>query len=115
VRGQKQDYDHWAQMGNRGWSWDDVLPLFRRSESHEDGATDIHGGEGGLSVSRIRAKSEIAEAFIDAAVEMGVPRTEEYNGESQEGAGYFHQTARKGFPLLQRARLSASRSGAARI
>jgi choline dehydrogenase len=97
VRGQKQDYDSWAQMGNRGWSWDDVLPLFRRSERHEDGETEIHGGEGGLSVSRIRAKSEIAEAFIEAAVEMGVPRTDEYNGESQEGAGYFHQTARKGF------------------
>jgi choline dehydrogenase len=109
VRGQKQDYDHWAQMGNRGWGWDDVLPLFKRSESHEDGASDLHGGEGGLSVSRIRAKSEIAEAFIDAAVEMGVPRTEDYNGASQEGAGYFHQTAR-GVALLQRARLSASRA-----
>lgn len=97
VRGQKQDYDGWAQMGNRGWGYDDVLPLFKRSESFEDGADDLHGGEGGLAVSRIRAKSEIAEAFIGAAVEMGVPRTEDYNGEDQEGAGYFHQTARNGF------------------
>lgn len=97
VRGQKQDYDTWAQMGNRGWSHDDVLPYFKRSESHEDGASDTHGGEGGLSVSRIRAKSQIAEAFIDAAVEMGVPRTDDYNGDDQEGAGYFHQTARGGF------------------
>ncbi|MEO0763973.1 MAG: GMC family oxidoreductase N-terminal domain-containing protein, partial [Pseudomonadota bacterium] len=96
VRGQPQDYDRWAQMGNRGWSWDDVLPLFKRSERHEDGETALHGGSGGLSVSRIRAKSRIAEAFIDAAVEMGVPRTEDYNGERQEGAGYFHQTARNG-------------------
>ena len=97
VRGQPQDYDHWAQLGNTGWSYDDVLPLFKRSESHEDGECTYHGGSGGLSVSRIRAKSEIADAFIDAAVEMGVPRTNDYNGAEQEGVGYFHQTARSGF------------------
>ena len=97
VRGQKEDYDRWAQRGNRGWSYDDVLPLFKRSEAHENGADDYHGGDGGLSVSLIRAKSEISEAFIDAAVELGVPRTEDYNGAEQEGAGYFHQTARNGF------------------
>ena len=97
VRGQRQDYDHWAQLGNRGWSYDDVLPLFKRSESHEDGECTYHGGSGDLSVSRIRAKSEIADAFIDAAVEMGVPRSDDYNGAEQEGVGYFHQTARGGF------------------
>ncbi|WP_170418826.1 GMC family oxidoreductase [Ruegeria atlantica] len=97
VRGQKEDYDRWAQLGNTGWSWDDVLPLFKRSECHEDAAPELHGKDGELSVSLIRAKSPISEAFIDAAVEMGVPRTEDYNGEKQEGAGYFHQTARKGF------------------
>ena len=97
VRGQKEDYYDWAQLGNRGWSYDDVLPLFRRSEMHEDGENEFHGGSGGLAVSRIRAKSDIAEAFIDAAVEMGVPRTDDYNGLDQEGAGYFHQTARSGF------------------
>ncbi|MCL4167885.1 UNVERIFIED_CONTAM: hypothetical protein GTU68_053490, partial [Idotea baltica] len=89
VRGQKEDYDLWAQHGNRGWSYEDVLPLFKRSESHEGGASDIHGADGGLSVSLIRAKSEIAEAFIDAAVEMGVPRSDDYNRANQEGAGYF--------------------------
>lgn len=97
VRGQKEDYNRWAQMGNRGWSYDDVLPLFKRSERHEFGEGEYHGGDGGLSVSLIRAKSEIAEAFIDAAVEMGVPRNADYNGEVQEGASYFHQTARNGF------------------
>ncbi|MEM1306167.1 MAG: GMC family oxidoreductase N-terminal domain-containing protein, partial [Pseudomonadota bacterium] len=96
VRGQREDYDHWAQLGNRGWSYDDVLPLFKRSERHEDGADDFHGADGGLSVSTIRATSKIAEAFIDAAVEMGVPRTEDFNGARQEGAGYFQQTARGG-------------------
>ena len=88
VRGQKEDYDLWAQMGNKGWGYDDVLPLFKRSETHEDGEGGIHGGSGGLAVSRIRAKSDIAEAFINAAVEMGVPRTEDYNREDQEGAGF---------------------------
>lgn len=97
VRGQKQDYDRWAQQGNRGWGYDDVLPLFKRSEAHENGADEYHGGDGGLSVSLIRAKSEISEAFIEAAVEMGTPRTEDYNGADQEGAGYFHQTAKGGF------------------
>ncbi|SPJ30002.1 GMC family oxidoreductase [Falsiruegeria mediterranea] len=97
VRGQKEDYDHWAQLGNRGWSYDDVLPLFKRSETHEGGDAELHGQDGELSVSLIRAKSEISEAFIEAAVEMGVPRTNDYNGENQEGAGYFHQTAKKGF------------------
>ncbi|MEM6942390.1 MAG: GMC family oxidoreductase N-terminal domain-containing protein, partial [Pseudomonadota bacterium] len=111
VRGQRQDYDQWAQLGNRGWAWDDVLPLFKRSESHEDGETAIHGGSGGLSVSRIRSRSEIAEAFIGAAEELGVPRTEDYNGDEQEGAGYFHQTARGGFRCSSaRAFLNPARS-----
>lgn len=96
VRGQAQDYDQWQQMGNPGWSWEDVLPLFKRSERHEHGGDAFHGGSGGLSVSTIRAKSPISEAFIAAAVEMGVPRNEDYNGPVQEGAGYFHQTARNG-------------------
>lgn len=97
VRGQKQDYDTWAQLGNRGWGYDDVLPLFKRTETHEDGESEFHGGSGGLAVSKIRAKSRISEAFIDAAVEMGVPRSDDFNGAEQEGAGYYQQTARKGF------------------
>lgn len=97
VRGQKEDYDCWAQQGNQGWSYDDVLPLFKRSESYELGTNGYHGSDGQLPVSLIRAKSEIAEAFIEAAVEMGVPRTDDYNGAIQEGVSYFHQTARKGF------------------
>ena len=96
VRGQKEDYDQWAQAGNTGWSYDDVLPLFKRSESYELGGDDLHGGDGGLAVSKIRAKSKISEAFIQSAVEMGVPYTDDYNGRDQEGVGYFDQTARKG-------------------
>ena len=96
VRGQAEDYDNWAQAGNLGWSYDDVLPLFKRSESYESGGDDLHGGDGGLAVSKMRAKSKISEAFIEAAVEMGVPRTDDYNGRDQEGVGYFDQTAKKG-------------------
>ena len=96
VRGQKEDYDQWAQAGNTGWSYDDVLPLFKRSESYELGETELHGSDGGLAVSKIRAKSKISEAFIQSAVEMGVPYTDDYNGVDQEGVSYFDQTAKKG-------------------
>ena len=96
VRGQKEDYDSWAQAGNSGWSYDDVLPLFKRSENYELGSSDLHGADGGLAVSKIRAKSKISEAFIQSAVEMGVPYTDDYNGEDQEGVSYFDQTAHKG-------------------
>ena len=96
VRGQKEDYDRWSEAGNRGWSYTDVLPLFKRSEAHEFGESAYHGGAGGLSVSLMRARSEISEAFIGAAEEMGVPQNADYNGAIQEGAGYFHQTAHKG-------------------
>jgi len=96
VRGQRQDYDHWAQLGNTGWGYKDVLPYFKRSERHEIGDNEYHSGNGDLSVSLIRAKSTIAEAFINAAVEMGAPRNDDHNAEEQEGAGYFHQTANRG-------------------
>ena len=97
IRGQKEDYDQWAQLGNKGWGYDDVLPLFKRSERHEEGESDYHGADGGLAVSKMRAKSDIAEAFIEAAVEMGVPRSDDVNGALQEGVGYFQQTAQNGF------------------
>lgn len=97
IRGQREDYDTWRQLGNEGWSYEDVLPLFKRSERHELGADEFHGAQGGLSVSQMRAKSVISEAFIAAAVEMGVPRTNDLNGKVQEGVDYFQQTARGGF------------------
>lgn len=96
VRGQRQDYDYWRQLGNTGWAYDDVLPYFKRSEDQQNGADEYHGVGGGLSVQNMRAKREICEALIDAAVELGLPRNEDYNGASQEGAAYFQQTARNG-------------------
>ena len=100
VRGQAEDYDGWAQSGNTGWSYDDVLPLFKRSEAYSGPTTKqsdkVHGRNGTLAVSPIRAKSKISEAFIGAAEEMGVPRTDDYNGRVQEGVAYFDQTAKRG-------------------
>ncbi len=97
VRGQKQDYDHWRQLGNAGWSYEDVLPYFKKSEDQQNGANEYHGTGGNLSVQNMRAKREICEALIDAAEELGVPRNDDYNGATQEGAAYYQQTARNGF------------------
>ena len=97
VRGQKQDYDHWRQLGNTGWSYEDVLPYFKKSEDQQNGADEFHGVGGGLSVQNMRAKTKISEALLDASEELGVPRNPDYNGEKQEGASYYQQTARNGF------------------
>ena len=96
VRGQPQDFDHWRQLGNVGWSFEDVLPYFRRSENQERGADDFHGAEGPLSVSDMRVRREICDAVIKAAEELGVPAKDDFNRDDQEGAGYFQLTTRKG-------------------
>ena len=96
IRGQREDYDHWRQLGNAGWSYEDVLPYFKRSERQERGADDYHGADGPLSVSNMRAHSKVCEAVISAAEETGLPRTDDFNGANQEGAGYFQLTARNG-------------------
>ncbi|MCC6469278.1 MAG: choline dehydrogenase [Alphaproteobacteria bacterium] len=96
VRGQPQDYDHWRQLGNVGWSWDDVLPYFKRSEDQERGADDFHGTGGPLAVSNMRIRREICDAYIRAAQELGIPARDDFNGAEQEGAGYFQLTARNG-------------------
>ncbi len=96
VRGQPQDYDRWAQMGNRGWSWDDVLPLFKRSEKNERGADEFHGDQGNLSVSNMRIQRPITDAWVAAAQAAGYKFNPDYNGAEQEGVGFFQLTARNG-------------------
>ncbi|QFT33376.1 choline dehydrogenase [Roseibium porphyridii] len=96
VRGQKEDYDRWRQMGNEGWGWDDVLPLFKRSENQERGADDYHGVGGELSVSNMRLQRPICDAWVAAAQEAGYPFNPDYNGPTQEGVGYFQLTTRNG-------------------
>ncbi|WP_415919126.1 GMC family oxidoreductase [Tateyamaria sp. SN6-1] len=96
VRGQPQDYDRWAQMGNRGWGWDDVLPLFKRSEKNERGADEFHGDQGNLSVSNMRIQRPITDAWVAAAQAAGYKFNPDYNGAEQEGVGFFQLTARNG-------------------
>lgn len=97
VRGQAEDYDHWAALGNAGWAWKDVLPYFIRSETNHSLGGAYHGKSGPLQVSPIREKHELVEAFIGAAGELGIPRTDDFNGASQEGAGYYQLTSRNGW------------------
>ena len=96
IRGQPQDFDHWRQLGNAGWSFDDVLPFFRRAEDQERGADALHGTGGPLAVSNVSEPHALCEAFIEAAQQAGFPRNDDFNGPSQEGAGYFQLTARNG-------------------
>ena len=96
VRGQPADFDHWRQLGNAGWSFEDVLPYFRRAEDQERGEDSLHGVGGPLAVSDVCEPHPLCEAFIAAAQQAGFPRNDDFNGPAQEGAGYFQLTARRG-------------------
>ena len=97
IRGQAADYDHWRQLGCTGWAFEDCLPYFKRSQSQERGASDLHGGDGPLTTSDLRDKGVLPQAFIDAALELGFPRNDDFNGAEQEGAGWYQVTVRNGF------------------
>jgi len=101
VRGQAADYDRWAELGNRGWSYQDVLPYFKRSEDFQNGANTYHGSGGELYVGDLMqgttpAEFPICEAFIAAAQQAGYPRNDDINAATQEGVGYFPHNIRKG-------------------
>jgi choline dehydrogenase len=96
VRGQAEDYDRWEKLGNKGWSFKEILPYFKKSEDQERGANQYHGIGGPLKVSDLRLRRPIADFFIKAATQMGIPFNEDYNAEKQEGVAYFQQTAFKG-------------------
>jgi choline dehydrogenase len=95
IRGQAEDFDHWRQLGNTGWSFDDVLPYFKRSEHQIRGADAFHGSGGPLCVSDVE-HHPICAAFIESAVELGYPRNDDFNGAGQEGAGWHQTTTRNG-------------------
>ena len=100
IRGQHEDYDRWARNGASGWSWNEVRPYFIKIESNADLAGDqLHGSSGPLPVSSIGRRHELIEAFIAAGEANGVPRTEDFNGRAQEGAGYFQLTTRNGWRM----------------
>ena len=96
MRGQARDYDLWRQMGNPGWGWDDVLPFFKRSERHHNGGDAEHGADGELFVEEQRLHWPILDAVAEAAVELGIPRTEDFNRGDNEGVGYFPVNQRGG-------------------
>lgn len=92
VRGQAADYDTWAQMGCTGWSFADVLPMFRRAERRIAGGNALRGGEGAQPISGPTGAHELCDAYIEACMQSGLPRNEDFNGAHQEGAGYYEST-----------------------
>ncbi len=96
MRGHRGDYDDWAALGNRGWSYEDVLPLFCRSEDQQRGADHYHGVGGELTVSDLASPVAASHAFIESAVGSGLPPNRDFNGRDQEGAGFFQVTQRRG-------------------
>jgi choline dehydrogenase len=96
VRGQHEDYDRWRQLGNAGWGYDDVLPYFKKAEDQQRGASEYHGAGGPLPVSDWRHADPLSEAFVVAAAEVGIPTNPDFNGATQEGAGFFQTTTRRG-------------------
>jgi len=96
MRGQQSDYDHWAKLGNEGWGWSDVLPIFRRSEDYQHGADDFHGVGGELRVEERRVNWEILDVWREAAQECGIPKIDEFNRGDNFGNAYFQMNQRSG-------------------
>ncbi|MBJ6135200.1 choline dehydrogenase [Ochrobactrum sp. Q0168] len=96
IRGQAEDYDHWRQLGNPGWSYEDVLPYFRKAEDQENGSDQYHGTGGPLAVTNLTERNPLCDAFIGSASSQGIPRNDDFNGARQEGAGYFQATVKNG-------------------
>jgi choline dehydrogenase len=96
MRGQKEDWDHWASLGNKGWAWDDVLPVFRSLEDYERGATDGYGAGGEVRVEDPRVQWEIIDAWREAAAECGIPKVKVFNNGDNFGCAYFQMNQRRG-------------------
>jgi choline dehydrogenase len=96
MRGQKQDWDHWASLGNHGWAWDDVLPIFQGLEDYERGATDGYGAGGEVRIEDPRVRWEIIDAFREAAAECGIPSVKVFNSGDNFGCAYFQMNQKRG-------------------
>lgn len=92
MRGDPMDFEHWQKLGNPGWGWLDVLPYFKRLENHVLGASELHGVDGPVFVSKQIAPNPVTQAFIDSAVACGHSLTQDFNGENLEGVGLYHTT-----------------------
>lgn len=97
LRGQAADYDHWRQLGNTGWGWDDVLPYFKKSEDNVAGSDAFHGSGGEWRVDNQRLHWEVLDDFMTAAIQAGIPRTEDFNRGDNHGVGYFKVNQRGGW------------------
>lgn len=116
IRGNHYDYDHWEALGNPGWSYQDVLPYFKKSEHQQRGASEYHGIDGELSVTDIISPAEVSQRFIDACLAMGYARNPDFNAMQQEGVGPYQLTVKDGkrhstaaaflLPILQRPNLT---------
>lgn len=96
VRGQSEDYDHWAQLGNRGWSWSDVAPVFQRIENYQDGDPTIRGRNGPLRLTEVKERNSLYNAMFAAAEASGFRRNPDYNGAEQEGIGLTQASIYRG-------------------
>src|SRR4051794_12840463 len=96
IRGNRADYDEWASLGCEGWGYDDVLPYFKRAEDNERGAGEYHGAGGPLRVTEARSESEIHDLWLEAALALGLPANDDFNGAEQEGVGRLQFTIRDG-------------------
>lgn len=96
VRGQREDYDRWAELGCTGWSYEEVLPFFKRAENQENGEDEYHGVGGPLHVSNMTFSRPICDDFLNAVAENGTPINHDINGATQEGVGYYQLTAKNG-------------------
>ncbi|HWK43488.1 MAG TPA: GMC family oxidoreductase N-terminal domain-containing protein [Stellaceae bacterium] len=97
MRGQAEDYDHWRQLGLRGWGWNDVFPVFKRLDDHFMGESDHHGAGGEWRVEEPRLSWKVLDAIGEAAVQMGVPKSSDFNTGDNTGVGYFHVNQKRGF------------------
>jgi choline dehydrogenase-like flavoprotein len=96
IRGHKEDYNEWARLGNKGWSYDEVLPYFKKSEHREAGGDDYHGQGGELNVAPLHEPGAVNEAFFEAGRQNQLPFTDDFNGEQQEGLGMYEVTHKGG-------------------
>jgi choline dehydrogenase len=96
MRGQKEDWDHWAALGNRGWSWDEVLPIFRSLEDYEGGAQDGYGAGGKVRIENPRVRWDIIDAWREAAAECGIPPVKMFNSGDNFGCAYFQMNQKRG-------------------
>ena len=96
ARGHRSDYEHWAEQGNPGWGWNDVLPYFKKAEHNERGADEFHGIGGPLNVMDLRSPNRFGAVFVQAARQAGYPLNDDFNGAEQEGVGLYQVTHKNG-------------------